>query len=146
MIQGPLLVTLGAAARNGFLGIENAALTGANPPDLQRLQLWKKAAITIQGRPDWLFIKLHCHSMDPTDRDAVIGPSFQKFVADLVGGARDRRETIHFVTAREMVNIIWAACDGKDGSPGEYRDYRLKTARPGTVATSATSSNTTVGS
>jgi len=25
-----------------------------------------------------------------------------------------------------MANIIFAACDGKEGNPGEYRDYRLK--------------------
>jgi hypothetical protein len=30
------------------------------------------------------------------------------------------------VTAREMANIILAACDGKEGNPGEYRDYRFK--------------------
>jgi hypothetical protein len=29
-----------------------------------------------------------------------------------------------------MVNIILAACDGKEGNPGNYRDYRLKRARP----------------
>jgi hypothetical protein len=46
-----------------------------------------------------------------------------------VGRASERKEVIHFVTARQMVNIIWAACDGRDGSPGEYRDYRLKLAR-----------------
>jgi hypothetical protein len=25
-----------------------------------------------------------------------------------------------------MVNIMLAACDGRDGNPVEYRDYRLK--------------------
>jgi hypothetical protein len=33
---------------------------------------------------------------------------------------------LHFVTAREMTNILLAACDGRDGNPGSYRDYRLK--------------------
>jgi hypothetical protein len=28
-----------------------------------------------------------------------------------------------------MVNIILAACDGRDGSPGDYRDYRLRRIR-----------------
>lgn len=144
MIQGPLLLTLGSSARNGRVGIENAALTGANPPSLQRLRLWKKAAITVQGRPDWLFIKLHCHSMDPTDRDAVIGQSFQRFLSELVEGAAGRSESIHFVTAREMVNIIWAACDGKEGNPGEYRDYRLKLDKQRIMADSLTSANSSL--
>jgi hypothetical protein len=29
-----------------------------------------------------------------------------------------------------MVNVILAACDGCEGNPGDYRDYRLKRARP----------------
>ena len=67
--------------------------------------------------------------MDPTQQEAVMGQPMQQFLAEFVEGARDRNEVIHFVTAREMVNIIWAACDGREGNPGEYRDYRLKLAR-----------------
>jgi hypothetical protein len=127
-VQGPLLLDFDKQARNGIARFENAALTAANPPGLRRLKLWKKAAIAVQGRPDWLFIKLHCHSMDPTQRDAVMGGAMRSFLAGLVEGAAERQEIIHFVTARELVNIIWAACDGREGSPGDYRDYRLKRA------------------
>jgi hypothetical protein len=116
-------------ARNGIGRFENAALTAANPPALRRLNLWRKAAISVQDRPDWLFLKLHCHGMDPTQREAVMGSAMQRFLSELVEGAQGRQEIIHFVTAREMVNIIWAACDGREGNPGEYRDYRLKLAR-----------------
>jgi hypothetical protein len=125
-VQGPLLFDFDRHARNGLGRFENAALTGANPPGLRRLGLWKKAAISVQHRPDWLFIKLHTHSMDPTQREAVMGTPMQRFLAEFVEGARDRNEVIHFVTAREMVNMILAACDGREGNPGEYRDYRLK--------------------
>ena len=64
--------------------------------------------------------------MDPTQQDAVIGDQFRNFLEQLVGGAAERKETLHFVTAREMTNIILAACDGNDGNPGDYRDYRFK--------------------
>ncbi len=127
-VQGPLMFDFDWSARNGVGRFENAALTAANPPSLRRLRLWKKAAISVQHRPDWLFIKLHCHSMDPTQREGVIGAPMQRFLTELVAGAEDRREFIHFVTAREMVNIIWAACDGREGNPGEHRDYRLRLA------------------
>jgi hypothetical protein len=80
----------------------------------------------VLGRPDWLFIKLFCHGMDPTQQDAVIGDSFRAFLAELVGGAAARNETLHFVAAREMTNILLAACDGREGDPGDYRDYRFK--------------------
>jgi len=129
MVQGPLLVDFDRAARSGIARLENAALTASRPPSLPRLQLWKKAAIRVRHRPDWLFIKLHCHGMNPTDREAVLGSGMKQFITELVQGAPDRSEIIHFVTAREMVNIIWAACEGHEGNPGDYRDYRLKLAR-----------------
>ena len=128
IVQGPLLLDFDKHARNHVGRFENAALTGANPPSMRRLQRWKQAAISVQGRPDWIFIKLHCHSMDATQEDAVMGGAMQRFLADLVEGAAERREIIHFVTAREMTNIMWAACDGREGNPGEYRNYRLKLA------------------
>ena len=127
-VQGPLLLDFDKHARNGIARFENAALTAANPPGLRRLNLWKRAAISVLGRPDWLFVKLHCHSMDPTQRDAVMGRAMQRFLSGLVEGAAERQEVIHFVTARQMVNMIWAACDGREGNPGDYRDYRLKQA------------------
>ena len=133
IVQGPLMLDFDKRARNGIGRFENAALTAANPPSLRRLNLWKKAAISVQDRPDWLFIKLHCHSMDPTQREAVLGEDIQRFLTELVEGASDRGEIIHFVTAREMVNIIWAACDGREGNPGEYRNYRLKLAGESSV-------------
>ena len=47
----------------------------------------------------------------------------EAFLRELVQGADARNEVLHFVSAREMVNIILAACDGREGNPGEYRDY-----------------------
>ena len=64
--------------------------------------------------------------MDPRQKDAVAGESFRKFLTGLVGGASERKETLHFTTAREMTNILLAACDGRDGNPSDYRDYRFK--------------------
>ena len=126
IVQGPLLAGWTGGLRAPRLRIETGAVTRSNSLSLSRLALWKKARITVQGRPDWLFIKLHCHSMDPTQKDAVIGDAFCRFLQQLVTGAEERREILHFVTAREMTNILLAACDGRDGNPGSYRDYRFK--------------------
>ncbi len=130
MVQGPLVLDFNPANRARRLGVENGALTRFNPPNLRRLRLWKQAAIRVQGRPDLLFIKLHCHGMNPADEDVVLGSSMQSFLRELVEGAPQRGETLHFVSAREMVNIILAACDGRGGNPGDYRDYRLTRDRP----------------
>jgi hypothetical protein len=126
VVQGPLVLALGG--RRG-VQIENSALVASNPPSLRRLELWKRAAIAVKGREDWLFIKLHCHSMDPTHEQVVLGEAMRSFLRDLVSGAKQRGEILHFVSAREMVNIALAACAGREGNPGDYRDYRLKRVR-----------------
>jgi hypothetical protein len=131
IFQGPLMIDFGHRKRRWFFpSIERGELSGANPPTMHRLRLWRNAAITIQGRPDWVFIKLHCHGMEPRDESAMLGLSIQNFLQELLEGPANRTEyRIHFVTMREMVNIALAACDGREGNPGEYRDYRFRLIR-----------------
>jgi len=94
---------------------------------MRRLGLWQKATITVRGRPDWLFIKLHCHGMDPRDEPTLLGAPVQQFLRELLGHPRQGSEfLVHFVTTREMANIILAAGDGLAGNPGQYRDYRFQ--------------------
>jgi hypothetical protein len=128
MIQGPLLIDFGRRKlRWPFAGIECAELSASNPPTMRRLWLWQDAAITVQGRPDWIFIKLHCHGLDPRDATAMLGAPMRDFLRELVEGAGNGTEyVLHFVTMREMVNVILAACEGCAGNPGEYRDHRFR--------------------
>jgi hypothetical protein len=128
VVQGPLMIDFTRRQRGWpFPGIESGELSGVNPPTLRRLQLWRDAAITVQGRPDWLFIKLYCHGMEPRAESAMIGSSIQDFLRELVEGPGSGTEyRLHFVTMREMVNIALAACDGREGNPGECRDYRFR--------------------
>jgi len=128
IIQGPLMIDLKRRKRGWlFPGIESGELSGINPPTLHRPRLWKQAAITVKGRPDWLFIKLHCHGMQSRDDSAMLGTSIQHFLRKLVEGPGNKTEyRVHFVTMREMVNIAMAACEGREGNPGEYRDYLFR--------------------
>ncbi|HEY0003488.1 MAG TPA: hypothetical protein VGB17_01665 [Pyrinomonadaceae bacterium] len=132
IIQGPLGLNFAhRAAGLPLPKIENAALTGAYPPNIERLKLWRQIAVAVEGQPDWVFIKLHCHGMDPNDREAMLGGRIQSFLKDLTEEARTGGQFVpHFVTAREMVNIILAACDGQSGNAGDYRDYRLRLIKP----------------
>jgi len=122
IVQGPLGLDFGR-----WPCLENGELTTLHPPTLRRLSLWCRPAISVIGRPDWLFIKLHCHGMNPRDGAAMFGTSLRQFLEELTKKAPAYR--VHFVTAREMVNIILAACDGREGDPGTYRDYRLRLAQ-----------------
>ena len=131
MVQGPLgfhFLRSGAVLRPY---IENSGFMSSNPPTLERFQRWRSTGISVIGQPDWVFVKLHCHGMDPRDRDVMLGRARQQFLGDLVRAARMKRSfSLHFVSAREMVNIILAACDGRTGNPSDYRDYRLQLIHP----------------
>jgi SAM-dependent methyltransferase len=128
IVEGPLMLSIKRPGGR-IVSIENGALSSKNPPNMHRMRLWRQAVITVKDRPDWIFIKLQCHGMDPRDKDVMLGATMRNFLNDLIANAPQRGETLHFVSAREMVNIILSACDGRDGNPGEYRDYRLKRAR-----------------
>jgi len=128
LVEGPLMLSF-ARPGSRLVTVENGALTAKNPPSMYRLRLWKQVSIIVKGRPDWVFVKLQCHGMDPRDWDIMLGARMQMFIRELVEDARQRLETIHFVSARETVNIILAACDGREGNPGDYRDYRFKRVR-----------------
>jgi hypothetical protein len=128
IIQGPLMVDF-ARRKRGWPSpcIESGEFSGVNPLTMRRLKLWQEVAITVQGRPDWLFIKLHCHGMETRDEAAMLGTSIQDFLRELVEGPGNRTEyRLHFVTMREMVNIVLAVCDERQGNPGEFRDYRFR--------------------
>ena len=124
IMQGPLVPHF----KPGTLlpKIENGELTVKNPPTLQRLQLWQSAGIGIRNRPEWCFIKLHCHGMNPWDEPAMHGELKIGFLRDVSEVTKANGVQVHYASAREMFNIALAACDGKSGNPNAYRDYRLK--------------------
>lgn len=132
IMQGPLGLYF-ARHRRGVAvrpRLDNAEISATHPPTLERIDRWRRTAITVQGRPDWVFIKLHCHGLDPMDAEAMVGPGRAKFLSTLTDYAAQRGDTLHYVTAREMVNIALAACDGREGDPGDFRDYRLQLITP----------------
>ena len=128
MVQGPLLADFGRRRRGGWLpSIENSEIAGINPATMRRFGLWRKAAISVEGCHEWVFIKLHCHGMAAEQESAMYGPAMQEFLKELVEGPLNRVDyQLHFVTMREMVNVMLAACDGRTGNPGEYRNYRFR--------------------
>ena len=131
IVEGPLGLNFDRRIRGWRVPhIDNGEVTTAHPATAGRLALWRRAGITVGGRPDWLFVKLHCHGMDPTDEAAMLGAPMKRFLRELVDDAARGEYRVHFVTAREMVNIALAACDGRDGNPGDYRDYRLRLITP----------------
>jgi hypothetical protein len=122
-VEGPLA----PARRPGRLAvrIENGDLHGSDPPTRERLRSWVAQGISVAGRPEWVFVKVHTHGAPEKNVSALLGPPAREFHRALAEeyGAGDWR--FHYVTAREMYNLAIAAMAGEHGEPADYLDYAL---------------------
>lgn len=126
MIQGPLVLDWGRK-KWGFLPrVENGCLQGSQVPSIRRLEAWLRARVQVPTRPDWFFVKLHTHGAPEPNHDALLGAPMRQFHRDLARlSAQDANFHYHYVTAREMYNLVKAAESGWTGSVAEARDFRL---------------------
>lgn len=126
LIQGPLVLNWKRRRRGILPRIENGCVQAALPPHIDRVDLWLKANIQVAGRHDWFFVKLHAHGGPERQQQVLLGEPMVQFHCDLAERARrDPGFHYHYVTAREMYNLVKAAEEGWDGSVDEARDYRL---------------------
>lgn len=121
IIQGPKTDT-----RIGILeGQYNA------PATLERMDMWVSNNVHVFGRGDWIFVKVHTHGCAGDLRqadvwDAFFGESIDRFYRDIQAQYNDGHAwKLHYVSAREMYNIIKAAEAGLGGDPGQYRDFLI---------------------
>jgi hypothetical protein len=121
MVTGPL-----ALARDGRrIRLENGALTGDDPPTASRVATWIAQGIHVEGRPEWVFVKVHTHGAIENTARELLGDGGRALHMALAEH-RKRGWTLHYVTARELYNVARAAMDGKTGDPGAYFDYIVK--------------------
>jgi len=136
LIQGPLMLNWKDRKFGLMPRIENSDIRRSMPPTPERVDLWVKAGISIEGRPDWLFIKIHTHGTQDGDMDTLLGEPAEQMFSYLESRYNDGKNyQLHYVNAREMYNIARAAEAGKSGNPSQWRDFiidrppRLKTTR-----------------
>lgn len=124
MIQGPVALNW-RWRKFGFLPrIEHADLCASNPPTPQRADLWIRQAVSVVGREEWVFVKLHTHGCIERNTAVLLGKPMREMHEYLCHRYNDGGNySLHYVSAREMANIAHAAIDGKTGNPGDYRDY-----------------------
>ncbi len=124
LIQGPLV--LNWAGRRWRPTLENGCLQGSQPPSMTRLDNWLKARVQIPRRPDWFFVKLHAHGAQEDSQRVLLGESMVRFHEGLAQRARaNPKFHYHYVSAREMFNLVKAAEAGWTGSVTDALDYRL---------------------
>jgi hypothetical protein len=126
LVQGPLSATWRHARWGVIPHLENGSLHAGHPPTPGRFADWLSCGICVAGRPEWVFVKAYTHGAPEANAEMLLGPQMAAFHRDLLAAFNDgRRFRLHYVTAREMVNILHAAEDGRTGNPGRYRDYGL---------------------
>lgn len=126
LVTGPLALDWGRRKWGVLPRLENGDITGANPPVPERVDLWVRQHIHVRGRPDWIFVKVYTHGCLPDSMNVLLGDSMRGAYKHLLDSYNDgRRWVLHFVSAREMYNIIRAAEAGLAGQPGEYREYEI---------------------
>lgn len=127
LITGPVGLNWKCRKKGIFPQIENSDIRGAMPPTRDRVDLWVDTAISVQDKPDWLFIKIHTHGTQEQDIDTLLGKPFEDMNEYLTTKYNDGENyVLHFVSAREMYNIVKAAEANEHGNPNEYRDYHIK--------------------
>jgi hypothetical protein len=127
IVQGPLAFNRHSRKWGLIPRIENSDIRRDHLPSPDRTDLWVEQHIHVKGRPEWIFIKVHTHGAQESDMDSLLGAPAEAMYADLEARYNDgKRHVLHYVTAREMVNIIKAAEAGYTGNPHEFRDFVLK--------------------
>ena len=135
--QGDLMIMQGPLALNwknrrfGIMPrIEGSDIRRLAPPTPDRVDAWVRTGIHVQGKPDWVFVKIHTHGTQEPDMDTLLGAPADAMHKHLEERYNDGvGHVLHYVTAREMYNIAKAAEAGLEGNPNDYRDYALPAPR-----------------
>ena len=126
IIQGPLCLNW-RNRKSGLLPrIEAGDIRNSIPPSNERVDMWVNANIHVKGRPEWIFIKIHTHGTQEHDMDTLLGRHVDDMFSYLESAYNDGKNyVLHYVSTRELYNIVKAAEAGEAGSPDKYRDYIL---------------------
>lgn len=126
MVQGPLVPFIKRGGKRIGFGMDDGDLAHSHRYYPARLDRWVRAGVQVEGRPDRIFIKLFCHGAPEANRHALLGGDLDALFSDAEARYNDGEwYRLHYVTAREMFNVIRATVANAPGDPHVLRDYLL---------------------
>ncbi|MEO7651614.1 MAG: hypothetical protein ABIZ80_14205 [Bryobacteraceae bacterium] len=127
IFEGPLVIAPTLDPRKLFFKVEDGDIHSGVPASQARVDLWVRANIHVEGRRDWIFIKLHGHGgVSVGEMDEAVGPHFDEALSYLERRYNDGASyVLHYITAREAYNLARAAAAGKQGDPRQYYDFAI---------------------
>lgn len=132
MIQGPLVPDFSRAKWGVIPKIENGDVLASHPPSIRRLPQWLQAGITLEGKPNWRFIKLHTHGCKPVNLEMWLGEQVVRFHADLADFCHTHPQyRLHYVTAWEMALLVRIAQKHSEWTSSEQIRQMRSLARGG---------------
>jgi hypothetical protein len=124
LIQGPFVPFF---KKKDFLsfGVCGDGTTLSPLADNKLIDARVRTGICVEGKPHWIIIKTHTHGA--VQSEAVLGNEMDQIFSYLESKYNDGNKYIlHYVTARELYNIIKAAeSDEPLGDPSQYRNYTV---------------------
>ena len=125
ILEGPLRILPSRSVKHLFWDVEDGNIHHAVPLSNQRVDAWVKANVHVEGRPEWVFVKVHGHMAETQQEvDDMFNGAFDRAMYYLEKRYNDGKNyVLHYVTAREAYNIARAAAAGRTGDPGQYLDY-----------------------
>src|SRR5690606_32460238 len=110
MIQGPLALDWKHRRLVIWPRIENADIAPCDIPIEERVAIWVDQRVHVSGRPEWVFVKVHTHGAIEANADWLFGGELERLHLHLESHYNDGvRHVLHYVSAREMYNIVKAA-------------------------------------
>lgn len=107
------------------LGVFDGGTIGpGDPPYIWRIYHWLAAHVHLPGRPNWVFFVIHGSTASDPSRRMLLGKPLDRLWTAMEERFKSPGHRLHYVTAREAVNIARAAQAGRDGNPSDYRDFR----------------------
>jgi hypothetical protein len=109
LVQGPLLLSCTRGSLVPRIRLENGNLARNQPPTFDRVRSWLRAGVSVAGRPDWLFIKLHTHGAQEDNMKVVLDEPMRQLHRDIHSLSKSNGFQYFYVTARELAQLVHQA-------------------------------------
>lgn len=126
MVQGPLLLNLRNRKWGILPRIENGFIGSSYPLSAERIKLWLDNPIHLQDAPEYIFVKLYTHGCQENNSNYLLNGGLDKLFSLFLEHYNDGNNYLsHFVSARELVNIVKALEANSTDSIAKMRQFSL---------------------
>jgi hypothetical protein len=129
IFQGPLMINWSDWRFKTHPTIDDADVYNDMMPSFERFELWLSAKIHVLDNPNWIFVRAFTHggSVKYGAVEANLGEDMDKMMSAVEEKYKNNpKYRLHYMTAREVYNVVKAAEAGMKGNANDYRDYIIK--------------------